>query len=190
VSFSGELAYEIAVPADGGEALINQLFVAGEDLGVVAYGTEALGVMRIEKGHVAGNELTGHTTAFDLGLQRLVAARNEAVGSVLARRPALLEPTRPQLVGLRPVNQQQRLYAGSHFLPQGAANTAQHDAGYVTSVAYSPSLGYWIGLGLLERGPERHGEVLRAVDLLRGHDVLVEICDPVFLDPAGERLRV
>jgi len=190
VSFSGELAYEIAVPADGGEALINQLFVAGEDLGVVAYGTEALGVMRIEKGHVAGNELTGHTTAFDLGLQRLVAARNEAVGSVLARRPALLEPTRPQLVGLRPVNQQQRLYAGSHFLPQGAANTAQHDTGYVTSVAYSPSLGYWIGLGLLERGPERHGEVLRAVDLLRGHDVLVEICDPVFLDPAGERLRV
>jgi methylglutamate dehydrogenase subunit C len=190
VSFSGELAYEIAVPADGGEALINELFAAGEDLGVVPYGTEALGVMRIEKGHVAGNELTGHTTAFDLGLQRLVAARNEAVGSVLARRPALLEPTRPQLVGLRPVNQQQRLYAGSHFLPQGTANTAQHDAGYVTSVAYSPSLGYWIGLGLLERGPERHGEVLRAVDLLRGHDVSVEICDPVFLDPAGERLRV
>ena len=190
VSFSGELAYEIAVPADDGEALINELFAAGENLGVVPYGTEALGVMRIEKGHVAGNELTGHTTAFDLGLQRLVAARNEAVGSVLAKRPALLEPTRPQLVGLRPVNQQQRLYAGSHFLPQGAANTAQHDVGYVTSVAYSPSLGHWIGLGLLERGPERHGEVLRAVDLLRGHYVVVEICDPVFLDPAGERLRV
>ena len=190
VSFSGELAYEIAVPADAGEALINELFAAGKDLGVVPYGTEALGVMRIEKGHVAGNELTGHTTAFDLGLQRLVAARNEAVGTVLARRPALLEPTRQQLVGLRPVDKQQRLYAGAHFLPQGAAKTAANDAGYVTSVAYSPSLGHWIGLGLLERGPERHGEVLRAVDLLRGNDALVEICDPVFLDPAGERLRV
>ena len=190
VSFSGELAYEIAVPADAGEALINELFAAGKDLGVVPYGTEALGVMRIEKGHVAGNELTGHTTAFDLGLQKLVAARDDTVGTVLARRPALLESTRQQLVGLRPVDKQQRLYAGAHFLPQGAANTAANDAGYVTSVAYSPSLGHWIGLGLLERGPERHGEVFRAVDLLRGTDALVEICDPVFLDPAGERLRV
>ena len=189
VSFSGELAYEIAVPADGGEAFIHELFAAGEDLGVLPYGTEALGVLRIEKGHVAGNELNGQTTAFDLGLHRLVAPRNDTVGTVLARRPALLEPTRPQLVGLRPVDRQQRLYAGSHFLPCGAANTAEHAAGYLTSVAYSPSLGHWIGLGLLARGPERHGETLRALDLLRGHEVLVEVCDPVFLDPAGERLR-
>ena len=189
VSFSGELAYEIAVPADGGEAFIHELVAAGEDLGVLPYGTEALGVLRIEKGHVAGNELNGQTTAFDLGLHRLVAPRNDTVGTVLARRPALLEPTRPQLVGLRPVDRQQRLYAGSHFLPCGAANTAEHAAGYLTSVAYSPSLGHWIGLGLLARGPERHGETLRALDLLRGHEVLVEVCDPVFLDPAGERLR-
>ena len=189
VSFSGELAYEIAVPADGGEVFIHELFAEGEDLGILPYGTEALGVLRIEKGHVAGNELNGQTTAFDLGLHRLVAPRNDTVGTVLARRPALLEPTRPQLVGLRPVDRQQRLYAGSHFLPCGAANTAEHAAGYLTSVAYSPSLGHWIGLGLLARGPERHGETLRALDLLRGHEVLVEVCDPVFLDPAGERLR-
>jgi glycine cleavage system aminomethyltransferase T/NADPH-dependent 2,4-dienoyl-CoA reductase/sulfur reductase-like enzyme len=189
VSFSGELAYEIAVPAEGGEALLRELFSAGADLGVLPYGTEALGVMRIEKGHVAGNELTGQTTAFDLGLQRLVAPRRDAVGTVLAQRAALLEPSRPQLVGLRPVDHAQRLYAGSHFLPRGVASTAEHDAGYLTSVAYSPSVGHWIGLGLLAHGPKRHGETLRAVDLLRGHDVLVEVCDPVFLDPAGERLR-
>jgi sarcosine oxidase subunit alpha len=189
VSFSGELAYEIAVPADAGEALLRELFAAGEDLGVLPYGTEALGVMRIEKGHVAGNELNGQTTAFDLGLQRLVAPRREAVGTVLAQRAALLEPSRPQLVGLRPVNCEQRLYAGSHFVAAGTPATAEHDAGYLTSVAYSPSLGHWIGLGLLARGPERHGESLRVVDLLRGHDVLVEVCDPVFLDPTGERLR-
>lgn len=189
VSFSGELACEIAVPADAGEALLTELFAAGEDLGVVPYGTEALGVLRIEKGHVAGNELNGQTTAFDLGLGKLVAAGKDAVGTLLAQRPALLDPSRPQLVGLRPVDRQQRLYAGSHFLPRGAANTAEHDTGYLTSVAYSPTLGHWIGLGLLAHGPERHGETVRAVDLLRGHDVLVEVCDPVFLDPAGERLR-
>ena len=189
VSFSGELAYEIAVRADAGEPLVRQLVAAGADLGVVPYGTEALGVMRIEKGHVAGNELNGTTTAWDLGLQRLVADREDFVGAAMSRRPALLDPARQRLVGLRPVNREQRLYAGAHCLPIGVARTAAHDEGFVTSVAWSPSLGHWIGLALLSRGPERHGEHLHAVDLLRGHDTLVEVCNPVFLDPAGERLR-
>ena len=189
VSFSGELAYEIAVCADEGEALVRQLMAAGADLGVVPYGTEALGVMRIEKGHVAGNELNGTTTAWDLGLQRLVADREDFVGAAMSRRPALLDPARQRLVGLRPVNRQDRLYAGAHCLPSEAPRTAAHDDGFVTSVAWSPSLEQWIGLALLRHGPERHGERLHAVDLLRGHDTLVEVCDPVFLDPAGERLR-
>ena len=189
VSFSGELAYEIAVRADAGESLLQHLMALGADLGVVPYGTEALGVMRIEKGHVAGNELNGTTTAWDLGLQRLVADREDFVGAAMARRPALLDAARPRLVGLRPVDRTRRLVAGAHCLPAGAAANASQDQGYVTSVAYSPVLGHWIGLALLSHGPERHGERIRAVDLLRGQDTLVEVCDPVFLDPAGERLR-
>jgi len=66
---------------------------------------------------------------------------------------------------------------------------AANDQGYVTSVAFSPALGQWIGLALLKRGRERLGEHLRAVDLLRDSDVAVEIVDPVFVDPQGERLR-
>jgi sarcosine oxidase subunit alpha len=59
----------------------------------------------------------------------------------------------------------------------------------MTSVAFSPSLGRWIGLGLIARGPERMGERVRAYDPLRGGDVEVEICNPVFIDPDGSRLH-
>src|SRR5207244_4469752 len=75
VSFSGELAYELAVPARHGDAAIRAIMAAGAELGVVPYGTEALGVMRIEKGHVTGNELNGTTTAADLGLGRMMSTR-------------------------------------------------------------------------------------------------------------------
>jgi sarcosine oxidase subunit alpha len=66
---------------------------------------------------------------------------------------------------------------------------ARNDQGYVTSAAFSPTLGHWICLGLLARGPQRHGERIRACDPVRGGDTLVEVCAPVFLDPQGERLR-
>jgi sarcosine oxidase subunit alpha len=82
-----------------------------------------------------------------------------------------------------------RLVSGAHFLPLAAPTTFEHEQGYVTSVAYSPSLGHWIALGLLKNGRQRHGERLRAVDLLRSQETEVEICDPVFIDPQGARLR-
>jgi sarcosine oxidase subunit alpha len=189
LSFSGELAYEIAVPARQGDAVIRRLFEAGRDLGVVPYGLEALGVMRIEKGHVAGNELTGRTTAQQLGLGRMVSTKKDFIGARLARLPALDDPGDTQLVGLRPSDHGARLTSGAHFLPIGSPATFEHEQGHVTSVAYSPSLGHWIALGLLKGGRRRHGERLRAVDLLRGQETQVEICDPVFIDPRGERLR-
>jgi sarcosine oxidase subunit alpha len=189
VSFSGELAYELAVPARAGDAAIRAIMEAGAALGVVPYGTEALGVMRIEKGHVAGNELNGTTTAADLGLGRMMSSKKDYIGRVLAGRPGLVDPDRPSLVGIKPVDRAQRLRAGAHFLERGAAATMANDQGYVTSVAFSPMLGHWIGLGLLARGPSRHGERLRAADPLRGCDVEVEIVSPMFFDPEGARLH-
>jgi sarcosine oxidase subunit alpha len=189
LSFSGELAYEIAVPARHGDAAIRALMEAGAAFGICPYGSEALGVMRIEKGHVAGNELNGQTTARDLGLERMMSKKKDFIGRILAGRPALLEPNRPTLVGLKPVDRTQRLRAGAHFLGVGAAATIENDEGYMTSVAFSPSLGHWIGLGLLSRGPERWGERVRAYDPVRSGDVEVEICSPVFLDPEGARLH-
>ncbi len=189
VSFSGELAYELAVPARFGEAALEALMAAGRPLGVIPYGTEALGVMRIEKGHVGGAELNGTTTAGDLGLARMMSPRKDFIGKVAAARPGLVDPDRPTLVGFRPVDRTKRLRAGAHFLALGAASTAANDEGYMTSVAYSPSLEGWVGLGLLKHGPSRLGERVRAYDPVRGEDVEVEICSPVFIDPEGARLH-
>ncbi|MCS0494393.1 sarcosine oxidase subunit alpha family protein [Ancylobacter sp. MQZ15Z-1] len=190
LSFSGELGYEIAVPARQGEALARALMAAGEAFGITPYGTEALGVLRIEKGHVSGNELSGQTTAGDLGLGRMASTKKDYIGRVLAARPGLADPDRPTFVGFRPVDGAQRLRAGAHFLPLGAPADLAHDEGYMTSVAFSPHLAQWIGLGLLKNGPARIGERVRAYDPVRGGDIEVEICSPAFIDPEGSRQRV
>jgi len=189
VSFSGELAFELAVPARYGDATVRAIMAAGEAWNVVPYGTEALGVMRIEKGHVAGNELNGMTTAADLGFARMMSTKKDFIGRVLARRPGLVDADRPTLVGIKPVDRNERLHAGAHFLSIGAKAALANDQGYVTSVAFSPMLNHWIGLGLLARGPSRLGEHVRAYDPLRGGDTEVEIVSPVFFDPEGGRLK-
>jgi glycine cleavage system aminomethyltransferase T len=189
ISFSGELAYEIAVPAGYGEALFRRIMEAGRAFGIAPYGTEALGVMRIEKGHVAGNEINGQTTARDLGLAKMMSARKDYVGRLMALRPGLTALDRPTLVGFKPVDRDERLRAGAHLIAEDVKPVAANDQGYMTSVAFSPTLGHWVGLGLLASGPSRHGEHVRAYDPVRNGDVVVEVCDPVFYDPSGERLR-
>ncbi|MEM6463866.1 MAG: sarcosine oxidase subunit alpha family protein [Pseudomonadota bacterium] len=190
ISFSGELAYEIAVPARYGDAMIKALMLAGEELDVVAYGTEALSVLRIEKGHVAGNELCGQTTARDLGLGRMVSKKKDSIGNVLSERDALNREDGLALVGFSPVERETELKAGAHFVTKGKSPTTENDEGWMTSVAYSPSLGHSIGLGFIRRGHERIGEIVEAADPLRGSSTDVEIVSPHFVDPGGERQRV
>jgi glycine cleavage system aminomethyltransferase T len=185
ISFSGELAFELAVPARLGERAVEAITAAG----AVPYGVEALGVMRIEKGHPAGGELNGQTTARDLGMGRMMSSKKDYIGRAMAERPALLAAGRPALVGLRPVDKASRLRAGAHFLPLGAPSSIEHDQGWMTSVAHSPSLGCWIGLGMLAGGPARIGQRVRAYDPVRNGDVEVEVVPPCFIDPEGARLR-
>ncbi|HVS75897.1 MAG TPA: sarcosine oxidase subunit alpha family protein, partial [Steroidobacteraceae bacterium] len=189
ISFSGELAYELAVPARCGDAAIRAIVAAGEHLRVVPYGLEALGAMRIEKGHVAGAELNGTTTAHDLGLGRMMSQRKDYIGRVLAARPGLTAPDRPALVGVRPCRLEARLTAGAHLLRLDAQPVLANDQGFVSSVTFSPTLEHWIGLGFVSGGPKRIGERMRAHDPLAGEDVEVEITSPVSYDPDGERLR-
>ncbi len=158
-------------------------------MGLCAYGTEALGVLRVEKGHAAGNELSGQTTAADLGLGRMVSRKKDFIGAAMTGRPGLVDPDRPVLVGLRPVDRTARLRGGAHLVRQGATGVAADDEGYVTSVVYSPAVEQWIGLGLLARGTSRLGETVRAYDPLRKEDVAVEVVSPVFVDPEGARLH-
>ncbi len=189
ISFSGELAYEIAVPTRYGDSMIRALMAAGEAFEVVPYGTEALGVLRVEKGHPAGNELNGQTTAANLGMGRMVSKKKDCIGNVLSERPGLNAADDLRLVGFVPLDRGAQLTAGAHFIAQGAAAVAAEDQGYMTSVAYSPNLGHAIGLGLIKNGAERIGEKVRAVDLIRDADIEVEIVSPHFVDPEGERLR-
>jgi sarcosine oxidase subunit alpha len=189
ISYSGELAYEVALPARYGEAFAERLMLLGAPLGAAPYGTEALGVLRIEKGHVAGNEIDGRTTAHDLGLGRMLSQRKDCIGRIMATRPGLTDPDRPGLAGFRPVDRTARLRAGAHLLPRHVPADAANDQGVLTSVAFSPSLGHWIGLGLIARGPRRHGEIVRAVDPVRNADIEVEVVPPCFIDPEGVRQR-
>ena len=189
ISFCGELAYEIAVGARHGAAVADALMQAGAPFGIAPYGLEALNVMRIEKGHVTGAELNGQTTAHDLGLGRMVSTKKDFIGRVLAQRPGLTDSARPALAGFRPVDGTERLRSGAHFIALGAKGAASDDQGFMTSCCYSPSVGSWIGLGLIRGGVLRAGELVRAFDPIRRGDIEVEICLPHFVDPNGERLR-
>jgi glycine cleavage system aminomethyltransferase T len=145
--------------------------------------------MRIEKGHVSGNELNGQTSAADLGLGRMQSTKKDFIGRVLKDRPGFVTEGRPSLVGFKPVDGRKRLRAGAHFFESGREISVENDQGYMTSVAYSPSLAHWIGIGLIANGPKRIGERVRAYDPVRNGDFEVEICAASFIDPDGERLR-
>ena len=181
VTFSGALGFELAVSASHGEALARHLGAAG----ATAYGLDALDVMRLEKGHVVGAELNGQTTAADLGLGKMVRGDKDFIGRALARRPALTAPDRARLVGLRPVATGASFQAGAHLIPAGREATAANDQGHVTSAAWSPTLGHWIGLGLLAGGPARIGEIVQAANPLQNTITQLEVVSPIFHDPEG-----
>ena len=189
ISFSGELAFELAVPSRFGDALPRLLTDAGERFGLQPYGLEALNVLRIEKGHAAGGELNGRLTARDLGMGRMLSTRKDFIGAALAVRAAMTAVDRPILAGFKPLAPTDPIGAGARFLRPSADNRLRNDEGYMTSACWSPTLQSYLGLGVIVRGNQRIGEQVRAYDPIRKRDTLVEICAPCFVDPAGERLR-
>jgi glycine cleavage system aminomethyltransferase T len=189
ISFSGELAFEIAVPSRYGDALMRRLMDDGEEFDVTPYGTEALGVMRIEKGHAAGNELNGTTTALNLGMGRMVSKKKDSIGSTLSERAGLNEADALMQVGIQPLDPEQKITAGGHLMAQTGPVDAAHDQGYVTSAAYSPSIGSMIGIGMLKDGGNRKGEKMRLVSPVTDLTVEVQIVSAHFVDPEGERVR-
>jgi sarcosine oxidase subunit alpha len=101
----------------------------------------------------------------------------------------LVDTDRPGFVGVKAIDAAQRFRAGAHFVPIGAARKAANDHGWISSVAFSPSLNAWIGLGFVKGGQKRIGERMLAHDPLRNAEIEVELCAPVFVDPEGVRLR-
>jgi glycine cleavage system aminomethyltransferase T len=184
ISFSGELAFELAVPAHCARTVWEALQSAGRTLGLLPYGLDALNTLRIEKGHVTGAELNGNTSAHDLGFGRMLKPQGDFIGRTLSARPALQSGERLQLVGVRPLDRARRLRNGMHLLASSGASE-----GYVTSSTPSTELPGWLGLALLSGGRARIGTRLTARSELHGEEVAVEILSPHMLDPENVRVR-
>ena len=191
ISFSGELSYEIAVPASQGAAFWDALMAAGEEFGVMPYGTEALHVMRAEKGFIMiGDETDGTVIPQDLMLHWAISKKKEDyLGKRAQERSHMADPNRWKLVGLETVD-------GS-VLPDGAyavadgknANGQRNTQGRVTSSYYSPTLKKGIAMGLVHHGPDRMGEVID-FPKIDGSIVKAKIVDPVFYDKEGAKQNV
>ena len=181
ISFSGERAYEVAVPARYGAALFDRLVVACRAEGGGPYGMEALNVLRIEKGYLTHAEIHGRIGMDDLRMGRMVKEADH-VGRAAATRPGLSGEHRERLVGLR---SEAPMLSGAHLFEEGAEPVRANSLGYVTSACWSPTLGCHLALGFLTGDRGR----VRMVDHLRKAEAVAEIAGPVFLDPEGERLR-
>ncbi|PTX56699.1 sarcosine oxidase subunit alpha [Litoreibacter ponti] len=187
ISFSGEHAYELAIPSRYGESLFKAFCGKAEAMEGGPYGMEALNVLRIEKGFITHSEIHGRVTAGDIGMGAMMSKKKDFIGKTAAMRPGLVND-REELVGLKPTGAVKELNAGAFLFALEDDATRENQQGYTTSVAFSPELGM-LGLGFLRNGRERHGKRLKLVDHLRNVTTEVEICDPVFLDPEGSKAR-
>jgi sarcosine oxidase subunit alpha len=187
ISFSGELAYEVSIPAGHALHVWQALLEAGRPLGIRPYGLDALNVMRIEKGHVAGSELNGQTTAGDLGLGKMLKKKGDFIGKVLSQRAGLTDPDRLSLVGVHPVDNRERLRNGAHLVSREEPGRSQ---GYLTAACMASEGPHdWIGLALVEGGSRRIGETMTATSPVHGEAVEVAIVSHHRLDPENARVK-
>lgn len=188
LSFSGERAYEVYCGAGHGSHVWDALMAAGEPFGIVPYGLEALGTLRIEKGHVTGSEIDGRTTARDLHLDWLLSKKKPFVGSAMMDREGLTAQDRLTLVGVIALDNR-ALKAGGHIVGTLDERNPSGSIGHLTAVTWSPALAKFIGLALVERGKERIGSRAFVSDPLRKRFGPVEIVSHHFFDPEGSRMH-
>jgi sarcosine oxidase subunit alpha len=191
LSYSGELAYELSVPAGFGDRVAEAVMQAGATHDICPYGLEAMGVMRIEKGHVTHAEINGTTTPEDLGLGKLVSEKKaDFIGRAMLTREGLRRADRPRLVGLISLDPAKALRPGAHILRKGDAAKLENDQGHVTSACWSPHLESPIALALAQRGAQRMDEEVIAWSALTNEFTPARIVAPGFVDPSNGRLHV
>ena len=191
ISFSGELSYEVATPANFGLGLWAAIVMAGEEFGLEPYGTEALHVLRAEKGYiVVGDETDGTTTPIDVGLDGLVSKKKaDFLGKRSLEQAYLKSPNRKQLVGLLTEDPNDVLPDGAYAVRQVKDKPPMEMIGQVTSSYRSPTLGRSIAMALIENGRARMGETI-SFPLPGGKVVRAKITDTVFYDKEGAKLNV
>ena len=189
ISFTGECSFEINVPASHGLALWQAIMTAGEKYKITPYGTEAMHVLRAEKGYIiVGQETDGSVTPLDLGMDWIVSKKKDFVGKRSLSRSDMAKPDRKQLVGLLSEDPAEVLPEGAQLVDVLLTKPPMAMIGHVTSSYMSPNLGRSIALALIKGGRSRHGEKIHA-PLAGGKTITCEITGPVFFDPEGERLR-
>jgi sarcosine oxidase subunit alpha len=185
VSFSGELAYEINVPADYGLHVWDALIAAGQKYQITPYGTETMHVLRADKGYIiAGQDTDGSVTPVDLGMSWILSKNKEFLGKRSLSRSDMLREDRKQLVGLLPEDPAEVLPEGGQIVARSSISIPMLMEGHVTSSYYSARVGRSIALALLKGGRRRHGETVY-VPRLDGRVAKVTVSSPVFYDPEG-----
>ena len=189
VSFSGEVSYEINVPAGYGRHVWEALWAAGSPFGITPYGTEAMHVLRAEKGYIiVGQETDGTTTPHDLGMGWIVSKKKpDFIGMRGLARSGLQAEGRKQLVGLLTEDPGQVLEEGAQITAMEGGQPPVPMVGHVTSSYMSPTLGRSIALALVRAGRERMGSRLYVP--MPGGAIPVQVADPVFFDREGQRLN-
>ncbi|NQU55860.1 MAG: sarcosine oxidase subunit alpha family protein [Rhodospirillales bacterium] len=188
ISFSGEMAFEVYVPSDYAPAMMEALWSGAEPLEGCLYGLEALGALRIEKGHVTGAELDGRVSIDDAGLGKMASDKKTFIGDALRTRPELLREDRPRLVGIIPKDRTQTFNGGSILCKADVVSGLGE--GWISAVTHSPVLGHWIGIGFISGGHEAwSGKTIIAADPLRKGNIEVEVVSPHMVDPQGERMH-
>jgi sarcosine oxidase, subunit alpha len=190
VSFTGELGFEVNVPADQGRMVWDAIFASGQAHGITPYGTEAMHVLRAEKGFIiVGQDTDGTVTPMDAGLDWAIGKKKpDFVGKRSLARPDIVAPGRKQLVGLLTEDPTVVLEEGAQIVADPAQPVPMTMIGHVTSSYWSATLGRSIALALVAGGRERMGETLHVPMPDRTHRAVVS--DMVFLDPQGARLNV
>jgi sarcosine oxidase subunit alpha len=189
VSFSGELGFEINVPADYGHAAIETIAASGARHGITTYGTETMHVLRAEKGYIiVGQETDGTATPDDVGLAWSIGRNKpDFVGKRALERPAMKSPDRKQLVGLRTADSNVVLEEGAQVVATPGQQAPMKLIGHVTSSYHSAALGSSIALALVSGGRARAGQTLYVP--MPDRDIAVTVTSPVFYDPEGKRLN-
>jgi sarcosine oxidase subunit alpha len=189
VSFTGELGFEVNVPADYGLAVWEAIYAAGKKYDITPYGTEAMHVLRAEKGYIiVGQETDGTVTPDDAGLSWAIGrTKPDFVGKRSLQRPAMSAPDRKQLVGLLTTDPKVVLDEGSQIMLTAGQQPPTRPIGHVTSSYHSAVLGHSIALALVSGGRARMGETLYVQTA--GSDIPVKVASPVFYDAQGARLN-
>ena len=187
ISFSGELAFEIYVKSDFANTMMDLIWKNVQKYDGCLYGLEALGALRIEKGHVTAAELDGRVTIDDAGLSKMASVKKSYIGSAMRKRGVLSDDDREILVGFFPQDLKETFNAGTIVCEEQSIKG--QGIGRITSVTYSPELGHHIGIGFVKGGLNIwKDKTLVGADPVRKKQTKLKVVSPQMIDPSGERM--